>query len=143
MVADENRTDAEHDRVRARGQELHEREIGRDETLRGHPRGQVVAAEPAEPTDRRGLLGEGLGFAHAGEALLEIGVGNGDAFAGLVVQRRGPAAEDHGRDGQRMTMLNVHRPSRRLNNTSAMPTPRKVTNETSADSSPFSINDSN
>ena len=43
-LAISTRTDAEHDRIRDAGEELHEREVRRDEPLRRDPRLEVAVA---------------------------------------------------------------------------------------------------
>ncbi len=83
------------------GEELHEREVRRDQPLRGDARLQVVAAESMEPLAGGRFMDERLRLPDAGQALLEVGVHDGDPLAGHVVQHRGPAPEDHGGRGQR------------------------------------------
>ena len=100
-VCDQPRTDAEHDRVGDRGHELHEREVGRDQTLRGDTRVEVRASEPVKLRDRGVLVDEGLRLANTGQALLEIGVDDGDPLARHAVQASRLLAEDDGRDGER------------------------------------------
>ena len=69
-------------------QEQHEREVEGDQPLRVEPGVEVLAAELPEGLRVALLAHVGLRHAHAGQALLQVGVDRSDAVAGPVV---GPA----------------------------------------------------
>ena len=98
---DQPGTDPEHDGVGHAREELDEGEVDGHQALGGHPRLEVLAAEAVEALDRLGLVHEGLRHPHAREALLEVGVDDGDPLPGQVVEPGRLAAEDHRGDGQR------------------------------------------
>ena len=77
------------------GEQQDEREVHGDQLLRAEPGVEVAPVDRAEPGDVALLLAERLADAHAGEALLEVGVELGDAVAGLLVGDHGaPAVPD-------------------------------------------------
>ena len=76
---------AEHDRGADVGQQQHEREVEGDEPLGVEAGVEVLAVERRGSADVAVLADVGLRHAHAGQALLQVGVDRGDAT-------RGPAA---------------------------------------------------
>ena len=98
---DEARAHSEHDGIGDPREELDEGEVHRHQPLRADTGLEVVVAQTTEALDRLGLVYEGLGDSHAGDALLKVGVDDGDPLAGQIVKTSRLAAEDHGGDGQR------------------------------------------
>ena len=97
---DQPGADPEHDGVGHPREELDEGEVDGHQPLRRHPGLEVVAAQAVEALDGLGLVHEGLGHPHAREALLEVGVDDGDPFPRQVVEPGRLAPEDHRGDGQ-------------------------------------------
>ncbi len=97
---DQPGTDPEHDGIGDAREKLYEGEVERNQPLRRHPRFQVLTAQAAEAFDGLGLVHKGLRNPHARDALLEVGVHDGDALAREVVEPGSLAPEDHGRNRQ-------------------------------------------
>ena len=89
----ERRADPEHDRVGDDREQLHEREVHRDEPLSGEPCVEVVAARGPERPDVAVLARVRLSDADTGDALLELGVHGGDALASARVRASGSRSE--------------------------------------------------
>ena len=75
---DERRPCAEHDGRADVGQQQHEREVDRDQSLRLQPRAEVLAVDAAEAFDVAVLAHVGLRDPNAREALLQVRVDRRD-----------------------------------------------------------------
>ena len=100
-VVHERAAETEHDGVAAGGEEEDEREVDGLQHLGAQPGVEVAARRRLERVDGAALLHVRLRLAHAGDALLELGVDGGDGLACVRVGLGGTAPEPDRRDHER------------------------------------------